>query len=105
MQVEKNIELLKKLYEEFEKGNSNINQIIDSLGEEEVNYITSIMTENIEISDVTKGIKDILIIFLKEKLIKQRNEIIHNLESANADEKEKLEKELNDIIIKLSKLK
>ena len=105
IQVEKNSELIKKLYEEFEKGNSNINQIMDSLGEEEVNYITSIMTENIEISDVTKGIKDILTIFLKEKLIKRRNEIINKLENASIVQKEELEKELNDIIIKLSKLK
>ena len=47
---ELNNQIAKKLYEEFEKGNSNINTIIDNLNEEQQNHITMIMAEDYEIT-------------------------------------------------------
>ena len=55
-----NRKIFKKLYEEFEKGNSNINSIIDMLSEEEQNHITSIMVDDLEIQNYEKAIDDIL---------------------------------------------
>lgn len=105
LKVEKNRKIVKKLYEEYEKGNSNINQVLNLFEEDEVNYITGIMSENLEISDVTKGIKDILTIFVREKLIEERDKILKELSEKEGKEKEELEKRLNEIIIHLSKLK
>lgn len=105
MQIERNKNILKILYDAYENGNSNINLILNSFEEEDVNYITEIMAENFEISDVTKGIKDILIIYSKEKLIKERNKVIEELNKSNNENKEELEQKLNQIIIQLSKLK
>ena len=63
------------------------------------------MSDNIEITDVSKGIKDVLILFAKDKLITKRNYIIKQIEVASTEERQKLEIELNEIIVELSKLK
>ena len=95
-----------KLYEEFEKGNSNINSIIDKLEEEEQNHITAIMAEDFEFEDYEKAIDDILQIYEKEKLNERKLEILSLLDkTAEIDEKKKLEKELSNIIIRLAKIK
>lgn len=101
-----NQEIVKKLYEEFEKGNSNINNIIDMLGEEEQNHITEIMADDYEINNVEKAIDDIMQSYEKDKLNSRKFEIIelleHNLET---NQKKELEKELNDIMMRLVKIK
>ena len=95
-----------KLYEEFEKGNSNINSIIDKLEEEEQNHITEIMAEDFEFEDYEKAIDDILQIYEKEKLNERKLEILSLLDkTAEIDEKKKLENELSNIIIRLAKIK
>ena len=101
-----NNKIAKKLYEEFEKGNSNINGIIDELDEEEQNQITMIMAEDYEINDIEKAIDDIMQSYEKEKLNNRKFEILDLLEqNTDSEEKEKLEKELTDIIIRLAKIK
>ena len=99
--------IISKLYEEFEKGDININSIIDSFDENVQNHITSIMATDYEISDVNKAIEDILILYEKEKLISKKNELINNLDNSElgTEEKKELEKELSNIIIKLAKIK
>ena len=105
-QYELNNKIAKKLYEEFEKGNSNINGIIDELDEEEQNQITMIMAEDYEINDIEKAIDDIMQSYEKEKLNNRKFEILDLLEqNTDSEEKEKLEKELTDIIIRLAKIK
>ena len=101
-----NKEIAKKLYEEFQKGNSNINSIIDMLKEEEQSHITEIMADDYEIDDVEKAIDDIMQSYEKQKLNDRKFEILELLEK-NSDEeaKQNLEKELNDTIIKLIKIK
>ena len=103
---ETNKKIVKKLYEEFEKGNSNISSIIDELEESEQNHITEIMAEDYEIEDVEKAIDDIMQSYEKEKLNNRKFEILKQLENTLEEgEKKELEKELSSIIIKLAKIK
>ena len=103
---ELNHQIAKKLYEQFEKGNSNINGILDQLSEEEQNRITMIMADDYEIDNIEKAIDDIIQIYEKEKLNERKFEILEQLDNnVNNEEKLKLEKELSDIIIKLAKIK
>lgn len=101
-----NNKISKRLYEEFEKGNSNINSIIDSLDEQQQNHITKIMTEDYGITNVEKAIDDIIQVYEREKINSRKLEILSQLENVtNSEEKSILEKELSDIIIKLAKIK
>ncbi len=100
-----NQKIAKKLYEEFEKGNSNINGILDNLDEEEQNHITMIMADDYELTDIEKAIDDIVQSYKKEKLNQRKFQILEELENADIEEKKKLERELSDIIIMLAKIK
>ena len=101
-----NQEIAKKLYEELEKGNSNINSIIDMLGEEEQSHITEIMADDYEIDNLEKAIDDIMQGYEKDKLNNRKFEILKLLEdSIDANQKKELEKELSEIIIRLAKIK
>ena len=104
----RNQAIVKKLYEELEKGNSNINNVIDWFEEEEtINYLSWILAYDFEITEVNKCIKDLINIYSKENMLKQRNEIIRQLERTDLQKEEsaELEKMLNEIIIKLAKMK
>ena len=105
---ERNKKVITKLYEELEKGYNNINNVLDWFQEEEIiNYLTSIMAYDFEITEVNKCIEDILNIYIKEKLIKKRNDIINKLENKELDKEDKAnyEKQLSEIIVKLAKVK
>ncbi|MDR0978767.1 MAG: DNA primase, partial [Lachnospiraceae bacterium] len=105
---ENNILILKKLYEEFERGNSNINNILDTWKEpDKINYITGIMAEDFEITDIDRSIKDVIAIYKKEKLNQNKIDIIAKLENnkLSIEEKSLLEKELNEIIINLASIR
>jgi len=96
------------LYEEFEKGNSNTNNVLDWFEEEEtINEISWILAYDFEITEVNKCIEDILKLYAKEKVTKERNEIIKKLEQKeiSQEQKEELERRLNAIIIQLAKMK
>ena len=109
IQDDTNKQKKKKMYEEFEKGNSNTSQLLDWFQDEKIiSHITEIMAGDFEITDVNKAIDDLISIYEKEKLISRRNEILKKLESvseAGSEEVKELEKELNDIILKLAKIK
>lgn len=101
-----NQEIAKKLYEEFEKGNSNINSVIDALGEEEQSHITEIMADDYEIEDLEKAIDDIMKGYERDKLNSRKYEIVELLEgNLETNQKKELEKELNEIFIRLAKIK
>ena len=106
---ETNKKIAKKLYEELEKGNSNINGILDSLGEEEQNHITEILADDYEIDDVEKAIDDVMRSYEKDKLNDRKFKILETLENKELnlgqEEKNKLGKELSDIIVRLAKMK
>ena len=91
--------IAKKLYEEFEKGNSNISSIIDNLTEEEQNHVTAILAEDFEIENTEKAIDDLLKNYEKDKLQERKQEIMElrkqtlgKEEQENLKELEKLEK-------------
>ncbi len=106
---EANQKIMRKLYEEFEKGNSNINGIVDMFADDEqvVNALTGIMADDYEIEDNKKALEDVINNYQKEKLMARRNEIIQSLNNANLDKEKanELEKELHTLIIKLAQIK
>ena len=105
-QDEVNANIAKKLYEEFEKGHSNINGIIDELEQEEQNQITMIMADDYEIDDLEKAIDDIIQTYQKEKLNNRKFEILELIEqTTDENQKKELEKELSNIIIRLASIK
>ncbi len=104
----RNQTIIKKLYEELEKGNSNISNIIDWFEDEQIiNYLSWILAYDFEITEINKCISDLINIYARENALKQRNEIIKRLEKDNLSKEEssELEKMLNEIIIKLAKMK
>lgn len=106
---ELNKEIAKIMYEEFEKGNSNINSILDKMDEEEQSHITEILADDYELDDVEKAIDDVMQSYEKEKLTEQKMDILEKLEkmdnNTNSDEKNRLELELMNIINRLAKMK
>lgn len=101
-----NKQIAQKLYEEFEKGNSNINGILDNLQEEEQNHITEILADDYEINDIEKAIDDIIQNYEKDKLNERKFQILELLENnLENEQKKELERELSNIIIRLAKIK
>lgn len=106
LQNQLNKEIIKKLYEELENGNSNTNQILDQLQDEKmISHLTEIMTYDFEITDVNKAVDDLIAIYEKERLVQERNRILKQLENSDQYNIGQLENELNDIILKLAKMK
>ena len=105
---ERNRKIIKKLYEELEKGDS-INNVLDLFDDEDIiNFLTWVMAYDFEIVEVNKCIDDILNNYEKDKLISMRNEIVQTLENADNLTKEEtasLEQSLSEIIVKLAKMK
>ena len=106
---EENKKIMQKLYEEFEKGNSNINNILEFFNDNEeiISILTGIMADDYEIKDDKKAIEDLINNYKKEKLTTRKKEIIDSLndENINKEEASILEKELHDIIINLAQMK
>lgn len=104
---ELNNKIVKALYQELEKEDSNINLVLDKMEDEEIkNHLTAIMAEDYGITDNVKAIEDILKKYEREKLEKRRDELILQSSNENDPEKrKKLSKELNDVILKLVKIK
>ncbi len=106
---EQNAKIVKKMYEEFEKGKSNIEDIYLLLGEDDeaTKHVTAIMANDIQINDIDKCVEDILDVYNRQKLTTKKEDIIKKLDNPNLskDEANSLEKELNDIILKLAKKK
>ncbi len=103
---ELNREIAKKLYEEFEKGNNNINGIMDNLEETQQNHITSILADDYEIDDIEKAIDDVIQSYEKDKINERKFQILELLETdLETEQKKELERELSNIIIRLAKIK
>ena len=65
-----------------------------------------IMADDYEIDNLEKAIDDIMQIYEKEKLNNRKFEILELLDkTTDSNEKSELGKELNNIIIKLAKIK
>ena len=106
MKLEENQKKLKKMYEEIEKGNINID-ILNYFEEQNIiDHISGIMSYDFEISDLNKCIEDVVNTYEKDKLINRRQEIldiIKNGQGFSEEELNNLEDELSNIVIKLKK--
>ena len=101
-----NREIAEKLYEEYEKGNSNINSILNEMNEEEQSHVTKLMIDEYEIKDKEKAIDDILQSYEKEKLNQRKYDLIGLIDEEKDKEKRKsYEEELKKIIVKLVRIK
>ena len=108
LKIERNKAIVNKLYEENEKGNINIENILEMFEDENtINYLSGIMSEDFEITDVDKCIEDVIVAYRKELLLQKRNEILNKIDKNDLTKEESasLEAELNDVIIKLAKMK
>ena len=105
---EKNKKIIGILYEKIDLNNLPENIISLFEDEDDINYVSGILSYDFEISDVNKAIEDIEKVYYKEKLISLRNELILKLENNNdaeeADIKE-IENELTNVILELTKMK
>ena len=105
-----NKEILMKIYEKYENSNDNIeinvNSILDYFNSDIQNKLTEIMTEDYGIVDSNKALEDILIKYEREKLEKKRDSLLEKIENEqDPEEKKKLGQELNNIILKLVRIK
>ena len=101
-----NKEIAKKLYEELEKEECNINKLIDTFDENIQSHITMLMATDFEIEDIDKAVEDILIKYERERLDNRKKEVLKQLETESDTEKKmQLGKELSNIIIALSKIR
>ena len=102
-----NQEIIKKIYEAMEN-QKEINNVLDKIEDTNViSHLTQIMADDYEISDENRCIEDIINSYTKERMINRRNEILEKLEQKDYTNEEmaSLEKELNDIILKLARMK
>ena len=101
-----NKKIVKYLYEEFEKGNSNINNILEKFNrdDETISRLTEIMADDYEIKNDKKAMEELVNSYQKEKMQNRKKEIIKSLNEANSEEAKILEKELHDVIIKLHRI-
>ncbi len=108
LKLEVNKKIVEKVYNEYEKSGDIANNIIDLFTEDQeaVNKLTEIMADEYQQQIDKKTIDSIINIYEKEKLTLLKSEIIQKLkETEDSDTKQVLEQDLNDIIIKLTKLK
>lgn len=104
---EYNKEILEKIYEDFANNNNTIN-ILDLFQDNQnaISILTGIMADDYEIKEYKKMVDNIIKIYEKEKLIKRKNEIINKInENVQNKNTADLEKELQEIIIKIAKIK
>ena len=98
-----NKKILQKLYEEYEKGNSNINAIMNAFvdDEETMSRLTEIMAEEYQIEPDQKTIKNVINTYKIEKLDNKKMELLEKEQDPNLtkEEREKIIEEINKIII------
>ena len=99
--------IISELYKELQKENYNISSVLDHIEDEQVqNHLTAIMAEDYGITDNKKAIEDIFAKYEREKLEKKRDSILKQIENEQDSEKRKqMGQELNEIILKLVKIK
>ena len=108
LKLEVNKRIVEKVYSEYEKSGAVANNIMDLFIEDQeaVNKLTEIMADEYQQQVDKKTIDSIINIYEKEKLTLLKTEIIQKLkETDDIETKRVLEQELNDIIIKLTKIK
>ncbi len=99
------------IYETILSSNANSNeeilQIISNIESQEIqSHVSEILVSDYGIKSVKKGIEDIVNIYEKEHLNERKVQIIKELEQKHTKEElESLGQELNEIIVRLTKIK
>ena len=98
--------ILKEIYIELEKDNPNVSSVLDHFEDEKIqNHLTEIMADDYGITDNKKAVEDLLKKYELEKLENKRNSLLLALnEETDIDKKKSIGKELNDIVLILSKI-
>ena len=98
-----NKKIIKRLYEEYEKGNSNINNVINSFcdDEEALSRLTEVMADEYKIENDEKAIKNVINTYKIEKLDNRKQELIEKQQTPGISEEEQIKiiQEINKIII------
>ena len=98
-----NKKIIKRLYEEYEKGNSNINNVINSFcdDEEALSRLTEVMADEYKIEDDEKAIKNVINTYKIEKLDNRKQELIEKQQTPGISEEEQIKiiQEINTILI------
>jgi len=99
--------IIDKICEKLREGQNPEDALNWFEDQEIVSYLAGVLSNDFEINDVDKAIEDVEKTYLKEAKILRRDEIIEILKSPDLDKDEKanLEKELNNIIIDLVRMK
>lgn len=104
-----NKEIIEKIYEYINNGKEISNNILDNMENTElIGHFTQIMADDYEITDYEKSVDDIISSYNKELIIERRNKILQELENHENHTEEEIasyEKELNEIILMLAKMK
>lgn len=104
-----NKEIIEKIYEYLNSGKEISNNILDNMDSQDlIGHFTNIMADDYEITDYEKSVDDIIMTYNKELVIERRNEILQELENNEKHTKEEIasyEKELNEIVLMLAKMK
>ena len=99
--------IIDKIFEKLQES-QNPEDVLNWFEDQDmVSYLAGVLSNDFEINDVDKAIEDVEKTYLKEAKISRRDEIIEILKSPDLDKDEKanLEKELNNIIIDLVRMK
>ena len=104
-----NKKILKKLYEEYEKGNSNINNVLSYFNEDEevMSRLTEIMADEYKIKNDDKAIKNDINKYKIEKLDTRKMELIEKQQMPGLSKEEEIAiiQEINKIIIEKKLIK
>ena len=107
IKVETNKQIVDTIFEEYEKTKKLATNVIElfSNNQDALNKVTEIMSQDQEIID-KRAVENIINAYEKDKLTLLKLQIIKRLENEKENEKiMELEKKLNEIIIKLAKIK
>ncbi len=108
LQIEENKTIFEKIMVSEENNSEKITQLIANIENEKIQeHISEIMVTDYEITSVQKCIEDVIFIYNKERLQNRKVQIIKELENPNLTNEQiaDLEMELNDIIVKVAKIK
>ena len=104
-----NKKLLRKLYEEYENGNSNINNVLNYFNEDEeaMSRLTEIMADEYQIKNDGKAIKNAINTYKIEKLDSRKIELIEKQQTPGLSKEEEIAiiQEINKIIIQKKMIK
>ena len=106
--VEYNRDIFSKVVEKYRNGNFSTENVANLFEDvDEINYLSGIMMNEIEVEDVDLKIKEILLNAKKIHLTEKRDNLLKKIEDDTTEKSdiERYEKELNDVIVELSKLK